>query len=124
MVTKLYDEVNEYDDELKRTVWFEFPYSLEDKTVKELAECVREELDDGVYRERENISESHFIFYSNQIHMDAMEDEVRFSIYIRFLKGNNIPDLNMNMSDYMFATVYDDLVDFSDDLLDYILKDR
>ena len=51
-------------------------------------------------------SETHWIFYSGIISGDAIEDNVRFSIFVRL--KNDRYECNINMSDYIFAASYDE----------------
>lgn len=119
---KLFDEVNEYDEGVsKRTVWLEYKYSLDSDTAREIGEATLLEMKS---ESKYDIEESQIIFYSDQVHLDAMDDEVRFGVYIRFLKGVRVPDINVNMSDVLFSSSYDDIMDFVDEIADTILEGR
>ena len=53
-------------------------------------------------------SETHWTFYTHNVHGDALGDKVRFTIYVR-LNGDRY-DCNINMSDFIFASSYDNVL--------------
>lgn len=53
-------------------------------------------------------TETHWIFYSRRIDEDAIGDKVRFSILVRMKNG--IYSCNINVSDYIFATSFDEII--------------
>jgi len=56
----------------------------------------------------EKSTETHWIFYSSRIDDDAIGDKVRFSILVRLKNGRY--SCNINVSDYIFATSFDEII--------------
>jgi hypothetical protein len=55
-----------------------------------------------------NPIETHWIFYSSRVDEDAIGDKVRFSILVRLKNG--IYSCNINASDYIFTTSFDEII--------------
>ena len=120
---KLFDETYEYN----RTIWYLFEeddnsinyifsepneyggrviipsnYSI---LVDSLKGLMDDDLKDNIEKEK---VETHWIFYSSRIDDDAIGDKVRFSILVRLKEG--IYSCNINVSDYLFSTSFDEIV--------------
>jgi len=125
---KLGDEVHEYGaSDCRRTIWYQFDGSDEAVNyifVKSdedcgniinscnygvLAETLKELIEADLQTGPENaLSETHWIFYTYNINSDLIDDKVRFSVYIRL--KNNSYDCNINMSDFIFASSFDNVL--------------
>lgn len=55
-----------------------------------------------------NPTETYWIFYSSRVDDDAIGDKVRFTILVRLKNGRY--SCNINMSDYIFATSFDEII--------------
>ncbi|MDF2484421.1 MAG: hypothetical protein K0R46_589 [Herbinix sp.] len=125
---KLFDETHEYSDlDFRRTIWY-----LSDETdnviesifgtpdeyggrmivpgdynvmIKALRELIRSDIDKVTEQQP---TETHWVFYSNQVSEDAIGDKVRFSIYIRLKEGKY--ECNINITDFMFAASFDEII--------------
>lgn len=120
---KLFDETYEYN----RTIWY---LSEEDDNsvnyifsepneyggrviipsnysilVDSLKGLMDDDLKDNIEKEK---METHWIFYSSRIDDDAIGDKVRFSILVRLKEG--IYSCNINVSDYLFSTSFDEII--------------
>ncbi|WP_459480092.1 hypothetical protein [Clostridium saccharoperbutylacetonicum] len=120
---KLFDETYEYN----RTIWYLFEeddnsinyifsepneyggrviipsnYSILVDILKGLMD---DDLKDNIEKEK---MEAHWIFYSSRIDDDAIGDKVRFSILVRLKEG--IYSCNINVSDYLFSTSFDEII--------------
>ncbi|WP_238917829.1 hypothetical protein [Clostridium sp. YIM B02555] len=120
---KLFDETYEYN----RTIWYLFeeddnfinyifsePNEYGGRVITPsdysiLVDSLKGLMDDDL---KENIEkekmETHWIFYSSRIDEDAISDKVRFSILVRLKEG--IYSCNINVSDYLFSTSFDEII--------------
>jgi hypothetical protein len=120
---KLFDETYEYN----RTIWylleednnfinyiFSEPNEYGGRVITPsdysiLVDSLKGLMDDDL---KENVEkekmETHWIFYSSRIDDDAIGDKVRFSILVRLKEG--IYSCNINVSDYLFSTSFDEII--------------
>ncbi len=57
-------------------------------------------------------AETHWIFYSSRVDDDAIGDKVRFSILVKLKNGRY--SCNINISDYLFATSFEEIIKIKD----------
>jgi hypothetical protein len=125
---KLYDETHEYsENDFRRTIWYlaeendkaiEYIFSepneyggrmIEANDYSELTEKLGELIGSDVKETAgQDAGETHWIFYSNIVDGDAIEDKVRFSIFVRLKGGRYV--CSINMSDFIFASSFDEVL--------------
>ncbi|MBL4937828.1 hypothetical protein JK636_19150 [Clostridium sp. YIM B02515] len=120
---KLFDETYEYN----RTVWYLFeeddnsmhyifsqPNEYGGRIISSgdysiLADSIKRLIADDLQNTfEEKPTETHWIFYSSIVDDDAIGDKVRFSILVRLKNGSY--SCNINVSDYIFATSFDEII--------------
>ncbi|MBL4931586.1 hypothetical protein JK634_07195 [Clostridium sp. YIM B02565] len=78
-----------------------------------LADSLKELIDEDLKNVNEtNPGETHWIFYTSKVDGDAIGDKVRFSILVRLKNGRY--SCNINISDYIFATSFDEVIKIKD----------
>lgn len=129
---KLFDETFEHNEvDSGRTIWYLFgeedqsihsifsePDEYGGRTIKpvdysQLANCIKELIEEDIRNTSEKkATEIHWILYTSTMNEDAVGDKVRFSILIRLKDG--IYSCNINISDYIFVTSFDEVVKIKD----------
>lgn len=123
VLKKLFDETHDYN----RTIWYLFEegdnsihyiFSEPDQyggrminasDYSILADSVKRLIADDLKNAfEEKPTEIHWIFYSSRVDDDAIGDKVRFSILVRLKNGRY--SCNINVSDYIFATSFDEII--------------
>lgn len=134
---KLYDETHPYSNtDRRRTLWYQLDQEdgiaflfgrMEDYGVSFLVPGDYEPLARTILAAMQasrqdaaarDVSESHFIFYTDRRDGDAMGDQVRFTIMTR-LKGNDV-SCELMYSDFLFASAHDELVKVRDTILEVL----
>jgi len=137
---KLFDEYHQYSEsENRRTIWHRFNeadehvhyiFSLPNPEMGggrvvistdyiPLAKTLKQLMDEDLSTPPDVvISETHWVFYTNILDGDAINDNVRFTICIQF-KGSKYK-CNINMSDFIFATSFDNVMALKLSIEEYI----
>lgn len=98
----IFDEPNEYGGRMIR----HNDYSI-------LADSLRSLIADDLKNAPEKKpAETSWIFYSSIVDDDAIGDKVRFSISVKLKNGGY--SCNINVSDYIFATSFDEIIKIKD----------
>ena len=139
---KLFDETHEYGEaDSRRTIWHQFGETDDfvnfifsepnpeygSRTVvaadyAPLAKALKKLIEADLLPSPENVtSETHWVFYTGVLDGDAIDDKVRFTIYVR-LKGSRY-DCNINMSDFIFASSFDNVQKIKASLEEYLNRE-
>ncbi|MDR0299979.1 MAG: hypothetical protein LBI13_07900 [Streptococcaceae bacterium] len=136
---KLGDESYDYrEGDLRRTIWYqaeederEFdeifgepdPYGgrqVLDKDFTEIAEKIKGLVQTDLSAQNDlKASETQWVFYSSLINGDAVGDKVRFTILLREKAGKF--DCTINMSDYIFASSFEQVEKLKQAILQELL---
>ncbi|MGL4337498.1 MAG: hypothetical protein ACRCST_11465 [Turicibacter sp.] len=85
---------------IKRTAWFEFALdNVFDLNLEPIVKAVKQHL-------LPDEMEQHFIFYSTDVHPDAIHDKVRFSVMIQYLENKFYVHINVRDLDFSINFQY------------------
>jgi hypothetical protein len=136
---QLFDETHPYaKDDRRRTLWYQldesdgvaFLFSEPEEygvsflkpsdytpLAKLLLEAARKDLADEAAKD---VSETHWVFYTNRSDKDAIGETVRFTVMLRH-KGGQF-DCDIQYSDFLFASAYDEIMKIKQSIVQTIKK--
>lgn len=131
---KLFDETHPYaENDRRRTLWYQldatdglgFLFGEQDEfggsfllpsdyspMAQQILAAVRQTLAD---KAAEDVTETHWIFYTDRRDGDAIGDTVRFTIMLR--RKGGIFDCDIQYSDFLFASAFDEIMKIRETIL-------